>query len=122
MVLDRLGNKLAALVSGGILLAASSVNGRESASATTGAAQTPNILFIILDDVGIDQLKLFGFGGFSPASLPNLSRIARNGVKFTNVWSMPEFSPSRAMFFTGRYPLRTGVSAAIVGNHLPQTY
>lgn len=122
MALDGLGKKLAALITGAVLLSASSMSGRESGSATAGVAQRPNILFIILDDVGIDQLKLFGFGGLDPASLPNISRIARNGVKFTNVWSMPECSPSRATFFTGRYPLRTGVGAAIVGNHLPQTY
>jgi arylsulfatase A-like enzyme len=86
------------------------------------AVARPNILFIILDDVGIDQLKLFGFGGPLPANLPNLAKIASKGVKFTNVWAMPECSPSRAAFFTGRYPLRTGVTSAIVGNHLPQEY
>jgi arylsulfatase A-like enzyme len=86
------------------------------------AAARPNILFIILDDVGIDQLKLFGFGGPLPAALPNLAKIANHGVKFTNVWAMPECSPSRAAFFTGRYPIRTGVTSAIVGNHLPQEY
>jgi hypothetical protein len=122
MTLGRLGKQMAAPIMGAALLIASLASGRESGGAAAEAAQKPNILFIILDDVGIDQLKLFGFGGFSPASLPNLSRIARNGVKFTNVWSMPECSPSRATFFTGRYPLRTGVTAAIVGNHLPQTY
>jgi len=86
------------------------------------AARKPNILFIILDDVGVDQLKLYGFGGALPARLPNLARIANRGVKFTNVWGMPECSPSRAAYFTGRYPMRTGVTSAIVDNHLPQEY
>jgi len=92
-------------------------------TADPAAATTrPNILFVILDDVGIDQLKLFGFGGLLPAALPNLALIAKQGVKFTNVWAMPECSPSRAAFFTGRYPIRTGVTSAIVDNHLPQEY
>jgi len=82
----------------------------------------PNIIFIILDDVGIDQLALFGNGGVLPPLTPNLDLIAARGVKFTNAWAMPECSPSRAAFFTGRYPLRTGVEAAIVNNHLPQSY
>jgi hypothetical protein len=69
MALDGLGKKLAALITGAVLLSASSMSGRESGSATAGVAQRPNILFIILDDVGIDQLKLFGFGGLDPASL-----------------------------------------------------
>lgn len=88
------------------------------------AAQTskPNILFFILDDVGIDQLSVFGNGGLLPARTPNLNFIAKRGVKFTNVWALPECSPSRATFFTGRYPMRTGVDAVIVSGHLPQTY
>jgi arylsulfatase A-like enzyme len=86
------------------------------------AADKPNILFVIMDDVGIDQMKLFGFGGTPAAKTPNLALIAAHGVKFTNVWSMPECSPSRAAFFTGRYPARTGVESAIVTPHLPQAH
>ncbi|MBI3705309.1 MAG: sulfatase-like hydrolase/transferase [Rhizobiales bacterium] len=82
----------------------------------------PNIIFIILDDVGIDKLTIFGNGGVLPPLTPNIDLIAARGVKFTNAWAMPECSPSRAAFFTGRYPLRTGVEAAIVDNHLPQSY
>lgn len=82
----------------------------------------PNIIFIILDDVGIDQLKIFNDSSLLPPLTPNLDLIAARGVKFTNAWAMPECSPSRAAFFTGRYPLRTGVEAAIVDNHLPQSY
>jgi arylsulfatase A-like enzyme len=82
----------------------------------------PNIIFVILDDVGIDQLATFGNGGVLPPKTPNLNFIAKRGVKFTNVWALPECSPSRAAFFTGRYPLRNGVDAVIANGHLPQTY
>jgi arylsulfatase A-like enzyme len=95
---------------------------REKASALAEPEGKPNILFIIMDDVGIDQMKVFGFGGAIPAALPNINLLARKGVMFTNAWAMPECSSSRAAFFTGRYPLRTGVDSAIVGNHLPQAY
>lgn len=79
----------------------------------------PNILFIILDDVGIDQL-----GRFNPIEpdaplTPNLDAIAAQGVSFTRFTTMPECSPTRAAFFTGRYPLRTGVNAAIFEADLP---
>jgi arylsulfatase A-like enzyme len=73
----------------------------------------PNILFVIMDDVGIDQLQLFGFGGAVGPSTPTLAQIAEHGVRFTNTWSMPACSTSRATFFTGRYPLRTGVEGAL---------
>ena len=81
-----------------------------------GASQ-PNILFIILDDVGIDQMRIFGYGGVTPNSAPNtpvIDTIARNGVRFRNTWAMPECSPSRVMFFEGRYPLRTNIYGAIL--------
>ncbi len=83
---------------------------------------TKDIIFIILDDVGVDQLGLFGYGGNTPPKMPNLAKIAEQGVRFSNTWAMPQCSPSRAAFFSGRYPVRTGVTNAIVDNHLPQTY
>jgi arylsulfatase A-like enzyme len=78
----------------------------------------PNILFIIMDDVGIDQLRIFGYGGIDAPSAPNIDTIARAGLRFRNVWSMPECSPSRAIFFEGRYPLRTNVYSALLPNDL----
>ena len=74
----------------------------------------PNILFFIMDDVGIDQMKAFGYGGLTPPRTPNIDAIAKAGVRFRNTWAMPECSPSRAMFFEGRYPLRTNVLNAIL--------
>jgi hypothetical protein len=82
----------------------------------------PNILFIILDDLGIDQLKIFNKENPLPPATPNIDLIAKRGVKFTNAWGMPECSPSRAAFFTGRHAVRTGVEAALLDNHLPQSY
>lgn len=76
---------------------------------------SPNILFFILDDVGIDQMQSFGYGGADPPQTPTIDAIADAGVSFANVWAMPECSPSRALVFEGRYPLRTNVTNAILG-------
>ena len=83
------------------------------------SAAKPNILFVIMDDVGIDQMKLFGYGGRGVGPLeaprtPTLNEIAESGVLFRNTWASPECSPSRVSFFTGRYPLRHNVMAAIL--------
>ena len=83
------------------------------------SASKPNILFVIMDDVGIDQMKLFGYGGrgagpLGPPKTPTLDEIAQSGVLFRNTWATPECSPSRVSFFTGRYPLRHNVMAAIL--------
>ena len=77
-------------------------------------AGRPNILFFVLDDVGMDQMKVFGFGGATAPRTPNIDAIASAGVAFRNFWSMPECSPSRALMFEGRYPLRTHVTDAIL--------
>jgi arylsulfatase A-like enzyme len=82
------------------------------------AQKPPNILFIILDDVGRDQLRIFNpLAGTAPHT-PNIDAVAAEGVRFTNLTAMPECSPSRATFFTGRYPFRTGVNAAILSDDL----
>ena len=73
----------------------------------------PNILFIIMDDVGIDQLPAFGYGGATPPAMPNVNAIANSGVRFRNNWSMPACSPSRAVFFEGRFPMRSNVLGAL---------
>lgn len=77
------------------------------------AASKPNILYIVMDDVGIDQMRLFGYGGVTPPSTANIDAIAAAGVKFHNTWAMPACSTSRAVFFEGRYPFRTNVLGAL---------
>lgn len=102
----------------GILAAAGTVV-FGSGVAPAFSAEKPNILFVILDDVGIDQMQLFGYGGvgfgpLAPPRTPTLDEIAKSGVLFSNTWATPECSPSRVSFFTGRYPLRHNVVAALL--------
>ena len=81
-------------------------------------ASRPNILFVIMDDVGVDQMASFGYGGATPPPMPNIDAVAQAGIKFRNTWSMPECSPGRAAFFVGRYPLRTNMYQALGPNDL----
>ena len=56
------------------------------APAEPPAPNPPNILFILTDDVGIDQFRAFGYGGpeaLNPA-MPSIDRIAEAGVRFHN--------------------------------------
>jgi len=71
-----------------------------------------------MDDVGIDQMAAFGYGGATPPDMPNINMIAASGVRFRNTWSMPECSPGRASMFVGRYPFRTNIYQAIGPNDL----
>jgi arylsulfatase A len=69
-------------------------------------AKSPNIVFILCDDLGYGDLESYG----SKIATPNLSRMAAEGIRFTNFCSAdPVCSPSRAALLTGRYPTRVGV-------------
>ncbi len=111
LVATRLTTRISARRGSGILLLV--LLTFLAADAAQAAPKTPNILFIIMDDVGMDQMKLFGYGGATPASMPNIQTIADAGIRFSNTWSMPACSTSRAVFFNGRYPLRTNVYGAL---------
>lgn len=71
-----------------------------------------------MDDIGVDQWALFGYGGITPAATPNIDAIAHGGVRFHNMWAMPACSNGRAALFTGRYPFRTNVLTALGNNDL----
>lgn len=93
-------------------------SGGGGSTASDNTTTKPNILFVVMDDVGIDQMKSFGYGGVTGPFLPNMDAVARAGVRFRNTWSMPECSPGRAAAFVGRYPYRTNVYQAIGPNDL----
>ncbi len=69
----------------------------------------PNILLIIADDMGLDATPGYNIGAVKP-SMPNLEALMTNGIKFTNVWSSPLCTPTRAGIITGKYGFRTGVT------------
>lgn len=75
-------------------------------SAAQAAAGTPNIVFILCDDLGYGDLECYG----SQIRTPHLNRLAAGGIRFSNFCSAdPVCSPSRAALLTGRYPTRVGV-------------
>jgi arylsulfatase A-like enzyme len=67
----------------------------------------PNILFILADDLGWADLSCYGRPDYET---PNLDRLAKQGVRFTNAYSAaPVCTPTRVGFHTGRYPARLPV-------------
>ena len=77
-------------------------------SAPLQAAERPNILFILADDLGIKDLSI---EGSAYHETPNIDRIAREGMRFTHGYATCQVcSPSRASIMTGKYPARHGVT------------
>ena len=65
----------------------------------------PNILLIMADDLGAENLGCYGNSVYST---PNLDRMADEGARFENAFSTPVCSPTRAMILTGLHPNRSG--------------
>lgn len=80
------------------------------------SAGQPNVVFILADDLGVNDLSLYG-SKFHET--PNIDALARRGVKFNQAYSAsPLCSPTRSSIMTGLYPARTGITEPVC--HLPK--
>jgi arylsulfatase A-like enzyme len=70
--------------------------------------QKPNILFIMGDDIGWMQPGIY-HQGLMVGETPNIDRIGQEGAKFMDYVAMQSCTSGRNAFFTGMYPLRTGM-------------
>src|SRR5262245_42176099 len=76
-----------------------------------GLPGQPNVVLVIMDDLGYGDL---GSYGVPDAKTPNLDRLARDGVRVTNAYSNgPVCSPTRAALISGRYQQRVGIEWAL---------
>jgi uncharacterized sulfatase len=79
-------------------------------AATPLTERPPNIILIVADDLGYNDISSFG-GGLADGRVrtPHIDQLAADGVVFTQSYSgAGTCAPSRAMLMTGRYPTRTG--------------
>jgi arylsulfatase len=76
--------------------------------ATAQEAKKPNILFIMGDDIGLMQPSIY-HEGLMVGETPNIDRIGHEGAKFMDYVAMQSCTSGRNAFFTGMYPLRTGM-------------
>lgn len=71
-----------------------------------GKRRKPNVIIIIVDDQAYGDLSCMGN---TVLSTPNIDRLAKSGVAFSNHYGCPLCSPARSSLLTGRYNYRTGV-------------
>ncbi len=94
----------------GILLLIVITGCKEKQTVTTSPNMSPNIVFILADDLGIESLS--SYGGTSHQT-PNIDKLAMQGMSFTKCFSNPLCSPSRASLITGRYPFKNGLKEVL---------
>src|SRR5687768_12490724 len=75
------------------------------------AAERPNVILFIGDDISWDD---FGCYGNTAARTPNIDRLAARGLRFTNAFlTASSCSPSRSSTVTGRYPHNNGAASEL---------
>ena len=77
----------------------------------TIAADKPNIIHIVADDLG---WKDVGFNGCTDIKTPNIDALAAGGAKFTQFYVQPMCTPTRAALMAGRYPFRYGLQTIVI--------
>jgi arylsulfatase A-like enzyme len=95
--------RLGALVAGLLLSSSPALVGPAQAQ-----APKPNILFIMGDDIGWMQPSIY-HRGLMVGETPNIDRIGQEGAIFMDYVAMQSCTSGRNAFFTGMYPLRTGM-------------
>ncbi len=82
---------------------------RLAAWAERRGRKAPNVLVVLMDDVGWGDFGCYGGGVAVGAPTPNIDRLARQGKLLTSCYSEPSCTPSRASLLTGRLPMRHGL-------------
>ncbi|WP_435924875.1 sulfatase-like hydrolase/transferase [Paenibacillus sp. DYY-L-2] len=86
----------------------------------TTLTEKPNIVYIVLDDMGYSDLGSFG----SEIKTPHIDQLAKNGLTYTNFHATPLCSPTRASLFTGRNHHSVGMGSVAnsdLGPDVPNT-
>ncbi len=75
------------------------------------ATEKPDIVFILADDLGHNDV---GFAGGKQIKTPNLDKLASEGAVLKQFYVQPVCSPTRASLMTGRYPMRYGLQVGVI--------
>jgi len=88
------------------------------AVAETAPARPPNVIVILVDDMGQTDLSCYGSKFYET---PHVDQLAKDGVRFTNGYSACTVcSPTRAALLTGKYPARLHITDWIAGHDRPK--
>ncbi len=92
-----------------LILALGPFSTGEAAQEQSGSTGQPNILLILVDDLGKEWISAYGA---EEVETPNIDALASTGVKFEIFYAMPQCTPTRVALLTGKYPHTNGW-----GNH-----
>src|SRR5262247_2248528 len=79
------------------------------------AEKKPNIVFMLMDNLGYGELGVYGGGILRGAPTPRIDKLASEGMRLLNFNVEPQCTPTRSALMTGRFPIRTGTYKVPVG-------
>ncbi len=82
---------------------------------TLGVDSPPNVVVILVDDMGFSDLGCYG----SEIETPNLDRLASGGLRFTQFYNTTRCCPTRAALLTGLYPHQAGIGHMTADDQIP---
>ena len=85
------------------------------ASSSVFAQSAPNVVIMLADNVGYDDLGPYGAGEVRGMPTPHIDQFANEGLRLTQFLCEPGCSPSRAALLLGRYSPRAGLGSIIIG-------
>jgi arylsulfatase A-like enzyme len=102
------------------ILAQSKANSLTAASSSNAdqTANKPNIVFLLMDNLGYGEVGAYGGGITRGAPTPRIDRLATEGTRLTNFNVEAQCTPSRSAIMTGRFSIRSGTHSVAIGGGL----
>ncbi|MDP9199679.1 MAG: sulfatase-like hydrolase/transferase, partial [Pseudomonadota bacterium] len=85
-----------------------------AAASLAHAQDRPNVVIMLADNVGYGDIGAYGAGEVRGMPTPRIDQLAAEGLRLTQYLVEPACTPSRAALQTGRYSVRSGLSAVII--------
>ncbi len=82
--------------------------------AQTNGGKPPNILYILVDDIGFGDLGSKTLNVIRGYETPSINKVAREGMRLARMYTEPSCTPTRVAFMTGRQPYRNGMGNTAV--------
>src|SRR6476660_4663416 len=104
-----------AIYSLGIALMAIKTVESEPSPRSAGDGKKPNIVFILMDNLGYGELGCYGGGVLRGAATPRIDRLATEGTRLLNFNVEAQCTTSRSALMTGRFAIRSGTHSVPIG-------
>jgi arylsulfatase len=86
-----------------------------SLAVSAQAQDKPNIVLVVMDNLGWGEIGVYGGGILRGAETPRLDQLAAEGMQFLNFNVETQCTPSRSALMTGRHPVRSGTTKVVWG-------